>query len=78
VLRTSPEGDQHILTMTNVTNRSCDIVVPVSGLGIEACRWYDLIGQRGLEASAGELRLSLQPYDVVWLKPAGESSDRQL
>lgn len=76
VLRTSPEGDQHILAMTNLANSRCDIVVPVAGLGIQARHWYDLIGQQRFEASAGELRISLQPYDVVWLKPEGDADQQ--
>lgn len=70
VLRTSPEGDQHLLAMTNVANKSCNVAVTLSDLGIEKTTWYDLISGREFEAKSGILRIAFHPYDVVWLKPA--------
>ncbi len=70
VLRTSPEGDQHILAMTNVANKSCEVVVPLSDLGIEVSLWRDLISGSTFEAESGTLKIAFQSYDVVWLKPA--------
>jgi sucrose phosphorylase len=72
VLRTSPEGDQHILAMTNVTPRPCKIEMPLSEIGIEANQWYDLVGKRSCMAQDKKLRVALQPYDVVWLVPSAE------
>jgi len=72
VLRISPAEDQHILTMTNVTNRVCRIGIPISELGVEEYYWYDLVGKRGWIAKDGKLDVTLQPYDVVWLIPFAE------
>ncbi len=72
VLRTSPEKDQHILAMTNVTNRACNIEVSLSELGIEEKRWYDLVSEKEWKAEGDSLLITLQPYDVVWLKPHTE------
>ncbi len=72
VLRTSPEEDQHILTMTNVTCRECNIEVPLSELSVEETRWYDLINGKEWVATNAKLSIVLQPYDVVWLKPYSE------
>jgi sucrose phosphorylase len=69
VLRTSPSGDQHILALTNVANRVCQIQIPLAQLGVEETNWYDLVGGRGWIAQQQELELTLQPYDVVWLIP---------
>ncbi len=69
VLRISPKGDRHILALTNVTSRNCQIEIPLSLLGVEETQWYDLVRQRGWMAQAQTLKLSLQPYDVVWLIP---------
>ncbi len=72
VLKISPDGDQHILTMTNVTNRTCTIEIPILDLNVDEKRWYDLIGEREWVAGKRKLSLTLQPYDVIWLKPYGE------
>jgi len=72
VLRISPEGDQHILTMTNVTNRTCTIEIPILELNVDETRWYDLIGEKEWVAGKRKLSITLQPYDVIWLRPYGE------
>ena len=69
VLRTSPSGDQHILALTNVANRVCQVEIPLTELGVEETNWYDLVGNRGWIAEQQKLELTLQPYDVVWLIP---------
>jgi len=72
VLRTSPEKDHHILTLTNVTGRTCHMEIPLSELNIDETIWYDLIGEKELTAKDKRLALTLQPYDVMWLKPQSE------
>ncbi len=69
VLRTSPEGDEHILTMTNVTDRASRIEIPLSELNVQETRWYDLIGEKEWIVENEKLSVTLEPYDVVWLKP---------
>ena len=68
VLRTSPEGDEHILTMTNVSNKSLDLEILLSEIGVQARQWFDLLNQREYEAASGKLSVTLEPYDVVWVK----------
>ncbi len=72
VLRISPEEDQHILTMTNVTSRVCNIVIPLSELGVDEKIWLNLLGDSEMTAQDGKLDVSLEPYDVVWLIPSSE------
>jgi sucrose phosphorylase len=72
VLRTSPEGDQHVLTMANVTGRTCSMEIPLSELIIEETRWYDLINKKEWKTEKKRLSITLQPYDVMWLKPVSE------
>jgi len=69
VLRTSPEGDQRILAMTNVTSRVCRIEIPLSEFNLKETRWYDLINEKEWAAKNKKLSITLQPYDVVWLRP---------
>ncbi len=73
VLRISPKGNEHILTLINVTNKACYIEVPVSELGTQETHWYDLVGKKGKIANNHQkLEITMQPYDVIWLKPYGE------
>ena len=72
VLRISPDGDQHILALTNVTAKVCQTGISLSELGVENGHWYDLVGKRGWIAENGKLGVTLQPYDVCWLIPFNE------
>ena len=72
VLRTSPDCEQHILTMTNVTAEVIRVSIPLSEIELEWKNWYDLVGKRGWRAKDKALMVTLQPYDVVWLIPFAE------
>ncbi|MFQ5974972.1 MAG: alpha-amylase family glycosyl hydrolase [Candidatus Hydrothermarchaeales archaeon] len=72
VLRVSPEGDQHILTLTNVTDRTGKIEIPLKGLGTNEEDWYDLISGEELKSQNQRLSVKLEPYDVIWLEPLSE------
>ncbi len=79
ILRVSPQGDEHILTITNVSNQVCQLEIPLAELKLDNQSdtyntpddnyWYDLIGNRGWRVRQQKLSLTLQPYDVVWLVP---------
>ena len=73
VYRISPEKDQHILALVNVSSESCRITVPLERLGTNAIHWYDLVSEMEWMADQGNLYLSLQPYDVMWLTPLEEA-----
>ncbi len=69
VLRTSPEKDRYVLTITNVTCRACEVEIPLSELGVDAVLWHDLLSKKECTARKGGLFLRLEPYDVIWLEP---------
>ncbi len=71
VLRISPDGEERILCLTNVTDKVCDLKINVSELGNEYERWYSLINEIEHVLENTVLALTLQPYDVVWLKARG-------
>jgi glycosidase len=75
VFRTSPEGDQHILALTSVSNKACSVEVPLSELGIQEERWYDLVREREFLVTERRMKLTMQPYDVVWLTPLEEMTE---
>ena len=72
IVRVSPDGKQHILTMTNVTNRPSRIEIPISELMVDATRWYDLVSKRELSAINQRLEIVMEPYDIIWLLPFHE------
>ena len=72
VLRTSPEMDQHILTLTNVTDKECHIEISLSEINSSESQWFDLLGKKELLAKDQKLRITLFPYDVIWLQPSSE------
>ena len=72
VLRTSPEGDEHVLTMTNVTSSTTQIEIQLSDLNIQHHHWHDLLGDKTWVAEGNKISVTLEPYDVIWLKPRVE------
>ena len=68
VLRTSPEGDERILSLINVTDEPQNIDITESNLGEAATRWTDLIGEKDYQIDSGALSLILTPYQVMFLK----------
>jgi sucrose phosphorylase len=87
VLRVAPQCEEHILTITNVSERVCHLEIPLEELKLDdtssiVCTtpndnyWYDLIGNRGWKVQQDKISLVLQPYDVVWLVPFQELETR--
>jgi sucrose phosphorylase len=72
VFRTSREGDEHILTMTNVTARGCRLEIPLSEMPIKDIRWYDLVNEKEWTVEDDALCVTMEPYDIMWLKPRRE------
>ena len=69
VLRISPEGDLHVLTMTNVTEREIAMEIPLQELGAEEMTWRDIISGRTWDVSHNKLAIHFEPYDIIWLTP---------
>ena len=72
VLRVSPQGNQRILALVNVTRKACQVKIPLTELGTEETHWYDLVSGMEWMAEDQTLYMSLQPYDVIWLEPMGK------
>lgn len=72
VLRTSPERDDHVLALTNVTGKELQLEISLKALGVDERLWVDLIGEKYWEVVGSRLQIVLRPYDVAWLKPSKE------
>lgn len=72
VLRSSPDGGQHILCLINITPDTCHVAISLSQLNRTESQWYDLVSDMEWMAEGGKLSLTLQPYDIMWLEPLNE------
>jgi len=68
VLRTSPDKDQHILSLINISDDEIQVTIPMKTVNIFKQKWYDLISQNMYSFKDNNISLTLKPYDVVWLK----------
>ena len=64
VLRSSPEKDQHVLTMTNVTNRVCRVEISLSDLKINEENRFDLLAGKEWLAEGEKLMPSFKPQPI--------------
>ncbi len=69
VLRTSPNEDQHILSLINITDDEIQIAIPLREVQVLKQEWYDLISQDKHTFKDENISLTLKPYDIVWLEP---------
>jgi glycosidase len=68
--RTSPEGDEAVLCLHNLTDHRQQVSMNASWLaGQEEVWWIDLISAEGIEWKPGS-SLQLNPYQVMWLAEA--------
>lgn len=72
ILRKSLDKKQHILSLINVTNRSCKIEIDLNEIGIIETHWYDLVNEIMWMSEDHTLLISMEPYDVFWLQPDSE------
>jgi len=66
------DHSERVMTLTNVTAAAQSVELSLDDLDSNEVEWRDLLSNRLHRAEAGRLRLELDPYEVVWLKPAAE------
>jgi glucosylglycerate phosphorylase len=72
--RTSPEGDEHVLAVTNVTDQAVALEIPLASLGMQDRTWRNLLSGREWTPGGETWTLKMRPYGVVWLKPLDGAS----
>jgi sucrose phosphorylase len=71
VLRTTRDGRQRVLALTNVTAHVHEVRITADDLGGRHQVWRDLLtGQTFSRAQDGGLTLTLRPYGILWLTPS--------
>ncbi len=69
VMRTSPEGDRVVVTLTNVTKFKHRVEIPIEEMNGYKGHWQDLLSKKEFSPKKERLSIPLQPYDVLWLVP---------
>ena len=68
LMRTSVDGKESILCITNVTAKKQELELNKYLLGLKARVWRDILTGKSIKSSDTTLSLKLEPYGVLWLK----------
>ncbi len=68
VLRSTPDGKEHILSIINITSETQNVVIREDDVCGLAAEWSDILSKKDYICKNGEIRLELNPYQVSWLK----------
>lgn len=68
VLRTSVDGKEKILAVTNITDRKhyCELNMTERDLYDDS--WKDILSEKSFRARDGKLAFEMEPFEVLWLK----------
>lgn len=69
LIRICPDGREKVLCLTNVSDRNVTLSIAKSHLGENSQVWEDLIESKAYPVSTDALEVTLEPYEVLWLKP---------
>jgi len=69
VMRTSPEGDRVVVTLTNVTKFRHRVEIPIEEMNGYKRHWQDLLNEKEFSPKKEKLSVTLQSYEVLWLVP---------
>ncbi len=68
VLRTSADGQEIIMAIINITNDPESLSIDLRMHGLKGQQWTDVLTNKTYKANGNKLSLSLDPYDILWLK----------
>jgi len=69
LVRTSPDGSQRVLALTNVSGTRQEVSFSATELGSATQTWKDILSGRSVASSSGTVRAELAPYQNLWLTP---------
>lgn len=73
VVRTSLDGKEKILAMTNVTDKPVTIKINTSISGLAAGVYRDILTGKDVDVNNVRTDIVLKPYEVIWLKKLRKS-----
>ncbi len=67
--RISPDEQVHVFCLHNVTSQRHQVTIDLNSFsGSTGSGWGDLLSERSFLVSNGQLRLRLEPFEVLWLQ----------
>jgi sucrose phosphorylase len=69
LMRTSPDGKEKILALTNVSTKVRRLEIPLDQISCDESYWYDIVSGVEWMSNDGKLFINMNPYDIVWLEP---------
>jgi sucrose phosphorylase len=68
LIRTSMEKTERILCITNVTDKVEKINLNLSKMGLQTYKFQELITNRNIQSTGEMLSLTVDAYEILWLK----------
>ncbi len=68
LLREAPDASVRVLCLTNATAVPQTVSLPAADPDFHAKSWLDMLSDFGVFAAESHLELTLEPYQVMWLK----------
>jgi len=68
LLREAPDASLRVLCLVNVTAFRQVVTLPATDPDLHAKSWFDMLSDFGVFAVDSRVELSLEPYQIMWLK----------
>ena len=70
LVRVSTDGKHRVLALTNVSADTQEVSFSKAEVGVGTRTWRDILTGRTQNSSSGDLQITLEPYQNLWLTPA--------
>ena len=68
ILRTSLDGKERILVLTNITEKDLKFELNTRDFRLETNDWKDILSEKSFPSENGALSIDIGPYGILWLK----------
>lgn len=68
ILRTSVDGKERILSITNITEYDQKFEINTREYEVLPDHWEDILSEKSFSSEKGKLNINIEPYGVLWLK----------
>ncbi len=72
IYRVAPDDSQRLISLVNISNKSCTLTIPLDELGCHEKSWFDIVNEVQWLSDGERLIIKLLPYEIVWLVPTNE------
>ncbi len=72
IYRVAPDDSQRLISLVNISNKSCTLTIPLDELECNEKSWFDIVNEVKWLSDGKRLIIKLLPYEIVWLVPTNE------